>query len=88
MMPDYPQVNARFDDEKGVLHRHAAAHVGIATQTEGGLMVPVVRHAEALDLWQAAAEVARLAETARAGKGSTGSSSGRSCGTARSWCAR
>jgi 2-oxoisovalerate dehydrogenase E2 component (dihydrolipoyl transacylase) len=65
---DHPQVNARFDDDKGVLHRHAPVHVGIATQTEGGLMVPVVRHAEALDLWQAAAEVARLAEAARSGK--------------------
>jgi 2-oxoisovalerate dehydrogenase E2 component (dihydrolipoyl transacylase) len=65
---DHPQVNGRFDDEAGVLHRHAAVHVGIATQTEGGLMVPVLRHAEALDLWQAAAEVARLAEAARSGK--------------------
>ena len=54
----HPQVNARYDDEAGVLHRHAAVHVGIATQTEGGLMVPVVRHAEALDLWQSAAEIA------------------------------
>jgi len=65
---EHPQVNARFDDDKGVLHRHAAVHVGIATQTEAGLMVPVVRHAEALDLWQAAAEVARLAEAARSGR--------------------
>jgi 2-oxoisovalerate dehydrogenase E2 component (dihydrolipoyl transacylase) len=65
---EHPQVNARFDDGKGVLHRHAAVHIGVATQTEGGLMVPVARHAEALDLWQAAAEVARLAEAARAGK--------------------
>jgi 2-oxoisovalerate dehydrogenase E2 component (dihydrolipoyl transacylase) len=65
---EHPQVNARFDDSKGVLHRHAAVHIGVATQTEGGLMVPVARHAEALDLWQAAAEVARLAEAARAGK--------------------
>ena len=65
---EHKQVNARFDDEKGVLHRHAAVHIGIATQTEAGLMVPVARHAEALDLWQAAAEVARLAEVARAGK--------------------
>jgi 2-oxoisovalerate dehydrogenase E2 component (dihydrolipoyl transacylase) len=67
-IPLYPEVNARFDDESGVLHRHKAAHVGIATQTASGLMVPVVRHAEALDLWQAAAEIARLAEAARAGK--------------------
>src|SRR5204863_8692490 len=65
---EHPQVNARFDDEAGVLHRHRAVHIGVATQTEGGLMVPVARHAEALDLWQAAAEIARLAEAARSGK--------------------
>ena len=64
----HPQVNARYDDEAGVLHRHAAVHAGIATQTEGGLLVPVVRHAEALDLWQAASELRRLAAAARAGK--------------------
>src|SRR5207237_3636245 len=51
-----------------VLHRHAAVHIGVATQTEAGLMVPVARHAEALDLWQAAAEIARLSEAARGGK--------------------
>jgi len=50
------------------LHRHNPVHIGVATQTEGGLLVPVVRHAEALDLWQAAAELRRLTETARAGK--------------------
>jgi 2-oxoisovalerate dehydrogenase E2 component (dihydrolipoyl transacylase) len=65
---DHPQVNARFDDEAGVLHRHRAAHIGVATQTPGGLVVPVVYHAEALDLWQAAAEVQRLSEAARTGK--------------------
>ena len=65
---EYPQVNARFDDEAGMLHRYRAAHVGIATQTSGGLTVPVVRDAQTLDLWQAAAEIARLAEAARAGK--------------------
>ena len=65
---DHPQVNARFDDETRVLHRYRAAHIGIATQTPAGLMVPVVRHAEALDLWQAAAEVERLAEAARTAK--------------------
>jgi len=64
---EHPEVNANFDDEKGVLARHAAVHIGIATQTDSGLMVPVVRHAEALDLWQCAAEVARLAAAARAG---------------------
>jgi 2-oxoisovalerate dehydrogenase E2 component (dihydrolipoyl transacylase) len=65
---EHPQVNARFDDEAGVLRRHNAVHAGIATQTEGGLLVPVLHHAEAFDLWQAAAEIARLAEVARAGK--------------------
>jgi len=65
---EHPRVNARFDDEAGVLHRHNAVHIGIATQTDGGLMVPVLQHAEALDLWQAAAELRRLSEAARAGK--------------------
>jgi 2-oxoisovalerate dehydrogenase E2 component (dihydrolipoyl transacylase) len=65
---DHPQVNARYDDEAGVLHRHAAVHIGVATQTEGGLLVPVVRHAEALDLWQIAGELRRLAEAARRGQ--------------------
>jgi 2-oxoisovalerate dehydrogenase E2 component (dihydrolipoyl transacylase) len=63
----YPQVNARFDDEAGVVTRHGAVHVGIATQTQAGLMVPVLRHAEARDLWSSAAEIARLAGAARAG---------------------
>ncbi|MDB5753578.1 MAG: bkdB [Massilia sp.] len=65
---DFPQVNARFDDEAGVVTRFNAVHIGIATQTEPGLMVPVVRNAEARDLWASAAEVARLAEAARSGK--------------------
>src|ERR1051326_3136961 len=65
---EHPQVNARFDHEAGVLQRHNAVHVGIATQTESGLLVPVLHHAEALDLWQAAAEITRLAEIARTGK--------------------
>src|SRR5205085_8575168 len=54
---EHPQVNARFDDEAGVLHRHNAAHIGVATQTDAGLLVPVLHHTEALDLWQAAAEL-------------------------------
>lgn len=73
---EHPQVNAWFDDEKGVLTRHAAMHIGIATQTDVGLMVPVVRHAEALDLWQSAAEVARLAAAARGGTITRGELSG------------
>jgi len=65
---EFPQVNARFDDDKGVVTRYSAVHIGIATQTDAGLMVPVLRHAEARDLWSAAAEIARLAEAARAAK--------------------
>ncbi len=64
----HPQVNARYDDDAGMLHRHRAVNIGVATQTEGGLLVPVVHHAEALDLWQNAAELRRLAEAARTGK--------------------
>jgi 2-oxoisovalerate dehydrogenase E2 component (dihydrolipoyl transacylase) len=67
---EHPQVNARYDDEAGILHRHNAVHAGVATQTDAGLLVPVLHHAEALDLWQAAAEIARLAELARTGKAS------------------
>ncbi len=67
-VPSFPQVNARFDDDAGVVTRYGAVHIGIATQTEGGLMVPVVRHAEARDLWSSAAEVTRLADAARSGK--------------------
>ena len=66
-VPDFPEVNARYDDEAGTLTRYGAVHIGIATQTPGGLMVPVVRHAEARDLWSCAAELARLAEAARGG---------------------
>ena len=68
VLPDYPQINARFDDEAGIVHRHAAIHIGIATQTANGLIVPVVRHAEALDVWQSAAEVARVSTAARENK--------------------
>jgi 2-oxoisovalerate dehydrogenase E2 component (dihydrolipoyl transacylase) len=65
---EFPQVNARFDDEAGVLTQYDAVHVGIATQTDQGLMVPVLRDAQARDLWSSAAEVARLAQAARSGK--------------------
>jgi 2-oxoisovalerate dehydrogenase E2 component (dihydrolipoyl transacylase) len=63
----YPQFNARFDDETNVVHQHAGVHIGIATQTPSGLTVPVVRHAEARDLWDSAAELGRLAKAARTG---------------------
>ncbi|MBR7800802.1 dihydrolipoamide acetyltransferase family protein [Undibacterium fentianense] len=65
---DYPQINARYDDEAGVVTQFAAVHLGIAAQTPAGLMVPVVRHAEARDLWSNANEMGRLAEAARTGK--------------------
>jgi 2-oxoisovalerate dehydrogenase E2 component (dihydrolipoyl transacylase) len=64
----FPQMNARFDDGQGIVTRFDGVHMGIATQTDAGLMVPVVRHAEARDLWASAAEVARLAGVARSGK--------------------
>ena len=65
---DHPEVNARYDDDAGVVTRFAAVHMGVATQTSGGLMVPVVRHAETLDLWATAAAVLRVSEAARSGK--------------------
>jgi 2-oxoisovalerate dehydrogenase E2 component (dihydrolipoyl transacylase) len=64
---DQPNVNALFDDEAGIVHQHGGVHIGIAAQTPTGLMVPVVRHAEARDLWDCAAEVNRLADAAKAG---------------------
>jgi 2-oxoisovalerate dehydrogenase E2 component (dihydrolipoyl transacylase) len=63
----YPKFSAHFDDEAGLLREFGAAHIGMATQTDGGLMVPVVRHAEALDLWGVAAEINRLSAAARDG---------------------
>ena len=67
ILPDFPQINARYDDEAGVLHTFASIDIGIATQTPGGLMVPVVAHAEARDLWGCAAELARVTAAARSG---------------------
>jgi 2-oxoisovalerate dehydrogenase E2 component (dihydrolipoyl transacylase) len=65
---DYPQINAHFDDAAGIITRYRAVHLGIATQTRSGLVVPVVRHAESRDIWESAAEVLRLASAARDGK--------------------
>ncbi|AMO21889.1 dihydrolipoamide acetyltransferase family protein [Ramlibacter solisilvae] len=65
---DFPQMNARFDDDAGVVTRYNPVHLGLAAQTPSGLMVPVMRHAETLDLWDSAREIARLAEAARTGK--------------------
>ncbi|WP_175835108.1 dihydrolipoamide acetyltransferase family protein [Burkholderia anthina] len=65
---DFPQINARYDDEAGVVTRYGAVHMGVATQTDGGLTVPVLRHAEARDVWSISAEIARLADAVRANR--------------------
>ncbi|MCF4981677.1 2-oxo acid dehydrogenase subunit E2 [Pseudomonas gessardii] len=73
---DFPQINARYDDEAQVITRLGAVHVGVATQSDVGLMVPVVRHAEARSLWGTAEEITRLANAARTGKASRDELSG------------
>jgi len=73
---DFPQINARYDDEAQVITRLGAVHVGVATQSDVGLMVPVVRHAEARNLWGTAQEINRLANAARNGKASRDELSG------------
>jgi 2-oxoisovalerate dehydrogenase E2 component (dihydrolipoyl transacylase) len=75
-LPDYPMLNARYDDEAGVVTRHGAVHLGMATQTPGGLMVPVIRDAQDRNLWQLANEIARLADAARSGTATSGELSG------------
>ncbi len=68
VLESFPQCNVLYDAARGVLIRHRAVHVGIATQTPDGLKVPVVRNAQALGLWEIAAEIRRLAERARTNK--------------------
>ena len=65
---DFPQMNARYDDDNGVISRHHSVHLGVATQTAKGLMVPVVKNADQYDLWHSADEVTRLSTAARNGK--------------------
>lgn len=67
-LPDFPMLNARYDDEGGVVTRHGRVHMGMATQTDAGLTVPVIRDAQDMNVWQLATEIARLAEAARTGK--------------------
>jgi 2-oxoisovalerate dehydrogenase E2 component (dihydrolipoyl transacylase) len=67
VLPDFPQINARYDDDAGVLHSHEGIHIGIATQTPAGLLVPVVRHAESRDVWNLATELARVSAAGRDG---------------------
>jgi 2-oxoisovalerate dehydrogenase E2 component (dihydrolipoyl transacylase) len=64
----FPQMNARFDDDSGVVTRHGAVHLGIATQTDNGLMVPVLRDAHNLGLWSVATEILRVSQAARSGR--------------------
>jgi 2-oxoisovalerate dehydrogenase E2 component (dihydrolipoyl transacylase) len=67
-IPDFPMINARYDDEAGIVTRFGAVHLGMAAQTDAGLMVPVIRDAQDRNIWQLAAEIVRLAEAARSGK--------------------
>ncbi|MEG3181596.1 dihydrolipoamide acetyltransferase family protein [Sphingomonas sp. LT1P40] len=67
-LPGFPMLNARYDDEAGVVIRHGRVHLGMATQTDAGLMVPVIRDAQDMNVWQLASEITRLAEAARTGK--------------------
>ncbi|WP_267389409.1 dihydrolipoamide acetyltransferase family protein [Sphingomonas sp. GC_Shp_3] len=75
-IPAFPMLNARYDDEAGVVTRHGAVHLGMATQTDAGLMVPVIRDAQDRNVWQLAAEITRLAEAARTGKATSSELSG------------
>jgi 2-oxoisovalerate dehydrogenase E2 component (dihydrolipoyl transacylase) len=68
VLESFPQCNALYDTERGVLVRHHGVHLGVATQTPDGLKVPVVRHAEARTLWDLSDEIRRVSEVARAGK--------------------
>jgi len=67
-LPEWPMLNATYDDDANVITRHGGLHMGVATQTPNGLMVPVIRDAQSLSVWQLASEILRLAEAARSGK--------------------
>lgn len=75
-LADFPQINARYDDEAQQITRYRAVHLGVAAQTPAGLMVPVLHHAQSLDLWRCAAAIAELAEAARNGSATRGQLSG------------
>jgi 2-oxoisovalerate dehydrogenase E2 component (dihydrolipoyl transacylase) len=76
VIPQYPMINARFDDEANLVTRFGTVHLGMAVQTDAGLMVPVIRDAQAKNLWQLAREIGRLAEAARSGKATSEELSG------------
>ncbi|MEL7706975.1 dihydrolipoamide acetyltransferase family protein [Citromicrobium bathyomarinum] len=67
-LPEFPMINATYDDEEGVVTRHGSVNMGMAAQTDAGLMVPVIKDAQSQNLWQLAREIGRLAEAARTGK--------------------
>ena len=75
-VPDFPMLNARYDDEAGVVTRYGAVHLGMATQTDAGLMVPVIRDAQDKNIWQLAREIGRLAQAARDGSAKSDELSG------------
>jgi len=75
-LPGFPMLNARYDDEAGVVTRSGRVHLGMATQTDAGLMVPVIRDAQDMNVWQLATEITRLADAARTGKAKSDELSG------------
>ncbi len=75
-LPQFPMLNARYDDEAGVVTRSGRVHLGMATQTDAGLMVPVIRDAQDMNVWQLASEIGRLADAARTGKAKSDELSG------------
>ena len=75
-IPQFPMINARYDDEANVVTRYGSVHLGMAAQTDAGLMVPVIRDAQGKNLWQLAREIGRLAEAARSGKATSEELSG------------
>lgn len=76
VIPQFPMINARYDDEAGIVTRYGSVHLGMAAQTDSGLMVPVIRDAQSRNLWQLAREIGRLAEAARTGKATSEELSG------------
>ena len=76
IMPNHEECNALYDDENNIVTQHSAIHLGIATQTDRGLFVPVVKHVEAMDIWQSAAEMQRVSGAARNGTASLDDLSG------------
>jgi 2-oxoisovalerate dehydrogenase E2 component (dihydrolipoyl transacylase) len=75
-VPDFPMINATYDDEAGVVTRHGRVHMGMAVQTPGGLMVPVIHDAQDMNIWQLAVEISRLSDAARTGRATSSDMAG------------